>query len=118
MFYMIIMTTSAGMFHASTAFLPSSFAMYMAMLGMSSFMDWRGGLRTNNGILSFGIGAVLGWPFAAALSFPYLLEELVLANLSGELADTLHRFLDGLARTSIFTVSGQGTPTFRPRLID
>ncbi|KAI9888305.1 MAG: mannosyltransferase [Vezdaea aestivalis] len=100
-FFIGISVASPGMFHASTALLPSSFAMYMAMLGMSSFMDWRGGLRTNNGIMFFGAGALLGWPFAAALVFPFLLEELVLANLSKQVADTLHRFLDGLTRASI-----------------
>lgn len=80
--FAFIISTAPGMWHASIAYLPSSFAMYTAMLGASAFMDWQPDLKTSKGILWFGIGACLGWPFAAALSLPFLLEELVLAWLS------------------------------------
>lgn len=78
LFFLIATVTSPGNFHASTAFLPSSFAMYACMLGAASFMNWRGGLKTSQGIFWFATAGILGWPFAAALSFPYVLEELVL----------------------------------------
>ncbi|PHH83925.1 hypothetical protein CDD83_2788 [Cordyceps sp. RAO-2017] len=67
---------------ASAAFLPSSFAMGAVMLGAAAFMDWRGGLKTSRAVFCFAAAAVLGWPFAAALCAPFLLEELVLAAFS------------------------------------
>ena len=80
--WLVIMATSPGMFHASISYLPSSFTMYTTMLGMAAFMDWRGGLRTAQGILAIGAGACLGWPFAAAMAIPSLLEEVLFAAIS------------------------------------
>jgi alpha-1,2-mannosyltransferase len=102
--FLIITTTSTGMFHASAAYLPSSFAMYTTMLGVAAFMDWRGGLRTAQGIMWFGIGATLGWPFAAALVFPFILEELVLVTVTGDAFSTAQRFLDGTVRSLLVLV--------------
>lgn len=80
------MVLSPGNFHASTAYLPSSFTMYTGMLGAAAFMDWRGGLKTASGIAWFAAGGIIGWPFAMALSAPFLLEEGLLALMS--LGDT------------------------------
>lgn len=91
------MVLSPGNFHASTAYLPSSFTMYTGMLGAAAFMDWRGGLRTATGIAWFAAGGIIGWPFAMALSAPFLLEEGLLALMS--LGDT-DRFLDAIRRVS------------------
>ncbi|KAK4574101.1 mannosyltransferase [Recurvomyces mirabilis] len=105
-FFLMILATSPGMFHASISYLPSSFAMYFTCLGVAAFMDWRGGLRTAQGIWMFGIGAVLGWPFAAALSIPFLLEEAFLATISdkaGEI-ELFWRIIDGVTRTLITLV--------------
>lgn len=102
--FMIILVSSPGMFHASTAYLPSSFAMYTTMLGMSAFMDWRGGSRTAQGIMWFGIGGIVGWPFAVALIAPFLLEELVLATLTTEGIEVGRRFLDGTVRCLLVLV--------------
>lgn len=88
------------MWQASIAYLPSSFGMYMVMLGISAFMDWRGGLRTNQGINSFGTGALLGWPFVAALALPFVGEELllgILSDIDGQIA-LCWRFIDGIVR--------------------
>ena len=101
---MLIMTTGSGMFHAATAYLPSTFAMYSTMLGVAAFMDWRGGLRTAQGIFWFGVGGILGWPFAAALVLPFMLEELLIASLSGELFGFIGRSLDGSVRSLIVLV--------------
>lgn len=79
---MLATVMSPGNFHSSTAFLPSSFAMYMSLLGAAAFMNWKGGLKTAQGIWWFALGAILGWPFAAALSAPFLIEEGVFALLS------------------------------------
>ncbi|ODA77903.1 hypothetical protein RJ55_06506 [Drechmeria coniospora] len=94
--FLIATVTSPGNFHASAAFLPSSFAMYMCMLGAASFMNWRGGLKTSRGIFWFAVGSILGWPFAAALCAPFVLEDAVL-NLLGD-KNAFSDFLIRLAR--------------------
>ncbi|KAK5138053.1 hypothetical protein LTR08_005851 [Meristemomyces frigidus] len=106
--FVLILATSPGLFHASIAFLPSSFAMYFTSLGFAAFMDWRGGLRTAQGIWMFAIASTLGWPFAAALSLPFLLEELALGWLSDRRGRTqlCFRVLDGLVR-SLLTLAAQ-----------
>lgn len=99
--FLVVLATSPGMAHASIAYLPSSFAMDFAMLGVAGFMDWRGGLRTAQGIWMFGIAATLGWPFAAALSIPFLLEEAALGLLGDRESRTAlcWRAIDGGVRT-------------------
>jgi alpha-1,2-mannosyltransferase len=101
LFFMMAMICSPGMFHASAAFLPSSFAMYTTMLGMAAFMNWRGGLKTAMGIFYFSIGGILGWPFSVALAAPFLLEELIFASLSSKDA-----FIDAIMRLVRGTVAG------------
>jgi alpha-1,2-mannosyltransferase len=103
--FMLVTTTSTGMFHASTAYLPSSFAMYTTMLGVSAFMDWTGGLKTAEGIMWFGIGAVLGWPFAAAMIFPFIAMEALLALFGKSIISLMQRSLDGGIRSLIILVS-------------
>jgi len=102
---LLVMVLSPGMFHASVAYLPSSFAMYTAMLGTAAFMDWRGGLKTNQGIMWFGIGAMIGWPFSAALIVPFMAEEFALAWIVTDKSDIIWRFIDGVARCLIALVS-------------
>jgi alpha-1,2-mannosyltransferase len=102
--FLIVINTSTGMFHASTAYLPSTFAMYTTMLGVTAFMDWRGGLKTAQGIMWFGIGTVLGWPFAAALVLPFIAEEVIVAAVTGEIVDTAIRFLNGTVRSFVVLV--------------
>lgn len=87
--------------------------MYTTMLGMAAFMDWRGGLKTALGIFYFAVGGVLGWPFAIALSAPFLLEELILASLSSKDAfiDAIMRFVRGFVAALLvllfeFLISG------------
>ncbi|KJZ79165.1 hypothetical protein HIM_01316 [Hirsutella minnesotensis 3608] len=97
-FFLIATVISPGNFHASVAFLPSSFAMYMCMLGAASFMNWRGGLKTAQGIFWFAMAGVLGWPFAAALCLPYMMEEAALALFSDKdaLFDAIVRSFRGV----------------------
>lgn len=82
LFFVVATVLSPGNFHASTAYLPSSFAMYMAMVGAAAFMNWRGGIKTSWGMLWFAIGGVVGWPFAAALCAPFIFEEVFFASLN------------------------------------
>ena len=102
--FMLILLTSPGMFHASVAYLPSSFAMYTAMLGTAQFMDWRGGARTAQGIFWFGFGSALGWPFAGALILPFIGEELLLAFYTRSWSEILQRFVWGYTRVIIAAV--------------
>ncbi|SMR56096.1 unnamed protein product [Zymoseptoria tritici ST99CH_3D1] len=113
-FYLLITVTAPGMYHASAAYLPSSFAMYFVTLGIAAFMDWRGGLRTAQGIFCFGAGACLGWPFAAAMSAPFLLEELLLAWLSSRegLIELFWRVADGIARVLLVLSLQVGLDSF------
>jgi alpha-1,2-mannosyltransferase len=103
-FFLIVMISSPGLYHAAPAYLPSSFAMYTTMLGMSAFMDWGGGIKTAQGIMWFAVGSLLGWPFAAALVLPFVLEELLLATFTGEPYEAFRRLLDGAVRSLIVLV--------------
>jgi len=103
--YLIVSVTSPGMFHASVSYLPSTFAMYGTILGLTAFMDWSGGLRTAQGIMWFGIGAVLGWPFAGVLVLPFVFEEVLLASLTRQGIESIWRLLDGTVRSLIALVS-------------
>ncbi|KAI5919838.1 Alg9-like mannosyltransferase [Camillea tinctor] len=80
-FFLMATVMSPGNFHASTAYLPSSFAMYTSLLGAAAFMNWRGGLKTSWGIWWFAVGGILGWPFASALCAPFMVEEAIFAVL-------------------------------------
>ena len=81
---MIALGTSPGNFHAATALLPSSFDMYTAMLGASTFVIWQGGAKTARGLHWFAAGAVFGWPFSAALCAPFVVEDVLLAFSRGK----------------------------------
>ena len=103
--FAMVMVVSPGMFHASVAYLPSSFSMYMTMMGTAAFMDWRGGLKTSQGIMWFGIGAMVGWPFSAALIVPFMLEESTLAWLTKDKSEFIWRIVDAAARCVCILVS-------------
>ncbi|RAH61370.1 hypothetical protein BO85DRAFT_456889 [Aspergillus piperis CBS 112811] len=96
--FLMVVAFTPGMFHASTAFLPSSFTMYMSMLGLTAFLDWRDGQKTAQGIMWFGLGAIVGWPFAGALMLPLLLEEVVISLLSSNVRGMVLSVLDGAMR--------------------
>lgn len=101
------MVFSPGMFHASAAFLPSSFAMYTTMAGMACFMNWRGGIKTSQGIFWFALGGVLGWPFATALCLPFMVEEVIFAVLAptDAIGDWVMRIIRGIVAGGLVAVS-------------
>lgn len=78
------------------------------MLGAAAFMNWRGGLRTSYGIFWFAAAGILGWPFAAALCAPFILEEAIFAlfNDSSALFESFMRALRGVTAGLILVVSG------------
>ncbi|KAJ5961205.1 GPI mannosyltransferase [Penicillium vulpinum] len=96
--FVMIVTLSPGMFHASTAFLPSTFTMYMSMLGLASFLDWKNSRKTAQGIMWFGLGTIIGWPFAGALIVPLLAEEAIISFSSGDVGWLLQNVFDGIIR--------------------
>ena len=101
--FQVVMLSSSGIFYASVAYLPSSFAMLTTMMGMTEFLNWQTGLKTANGITWFGIGAVVGWPFSGALVIPLFLDELVYVNLTG-MSESAFRILNGVVRVAIIAV--------------
>lgn len=103
--FVIIVTLSPGMFHASTAFLPSTFTMYMSMLGLAAFLDWKNSRRTAQGIMWFGLGTIVGWPFAGALIIPLLAEEVVISLISGSVGPLVYNIFDGIVRCLSILVS-------------
>ncbi|KAL8946137.1 MAG: hypothetical protein Q9222_007428 [Ikaeria aurantiellina] len=108
----MVMVFSPGMFHASVAYLPSSFSMYTTMMGMAAFMDWRGGLKTAPGMMWFGIGAIVGWPFSGALIIPLLAEDLTLSSMTGDISEIIYRLLDGVVRSLLFLALQVAVDTF------
>ncbi|CAE6451772.1 unnamed protein product [Rhizoctonia solani] len=78
--YMLFMLMfNAGMWNASTAFLPSTFAMYAATAAASfSFVPPSSSRvqRTFAATLLFASGAIIGWPFSLLLAVPFVIEEL------------------------------------------
>lgn len=102
--FMLAMASGSGMFHASVAYLPSSFAMYTTMMGVAAFMDVPGGLKSSNGITWFGIGATMGWPFSAALILPFFTDELTYVVVTHNIGEVVGRVLTGGLRTLIIVV--------------
>ncbi|EEA25590.1 mannosyltransferase [Talaromyces marneffei ATCC 18224] len=93
--FLIITVFSPGFFHASAAFLPSTFTMYTSMLGLTAFLDRSGKNKIAEGIMWFGIGAIVGWPFSGALLLPLLTEEVLSSIFSGHLGNTLRQIVNG-----------------------
>lgn len=102
--FLLAMVSSSGMFHASVAYLPSSFAMYTTMMGAAAFMDVKDGLKTTEGIMWFGIGATIGWPFSAALILPFIPDELVYLKRTTDVNGVAIRVLGGVLRTLAIVV--------------
>jgi alpha-1,2-mannosyltransferase len=111
-FFAMALVFSPGMYHAAPAYLPSTFAMYTSMLGFSAFMDWSRGMKTAQGVMWFGIGATLGWPFAGALVFPFIAEEVILASATGTFKDAFWRLSDGTLRSLAVLIVQTGIDSF------
>ncbi|KAF9567750.1 glycosyltransferase family 22 protein [Agrocybe pediades] len=78
-YYFFMMFFSAGMWNASTAFLPSTFAMYTSALAFSFALaptSLNNSRRTLAATLLFATGGIVGWPFSLALAIPFVFEEL------------------------------------------
>lgn len=116
LFFLMIIAFSPGMFHASASFLPSSFTMYMSMLGLTAFLDWRR-QKIAQGIMWFGLGAIVGWPFAGALIVPLLLTEVLVGFISGSLGTVVSGIFDGAIRCLAILVCNYGLTVYDFRLV-
>ncbi|KAI8072410.1 Alg9-like mannosyltransferase family-domain-containing protein [Gongronella butleri] len=77
-YVLIILFFGPGMFHASTAFLPSSFAMYTTMMAFTYILRPTTQLhrtRTYKAVFWLILGGI-AWPFSGAIGLPFALEEL------------------------------------------
>ncbi|KXN88819.1 Alpha-1,2-mannosyltransferase alg9 [Leucoagaricus sp. SymC.cos] len=113
LFFMMLF--NAGMWNASTAFLPSSFAMYTTAFAFSYALEpasLSNNRRTLAATLSFALGAIIGWPFALAISLPFVVEELLVFGSdrvapqvkSSWLTQRWTRFLKAVATASLIFV--------------
>ncbi|KAF2359705.1 GPI mannosyltransferase [Trinorchestia longiramus] len=68
-----LMVFSAGMFSATTAFLPSSFAMQAVSCGLGAWLHRQYQLS----ILCYAVAALLGWPFVALLGVPVAYDIVI-----------------------------------------
>ena len=93
----LVVESSTGMFYASVAYLPSSFSMYTTMAGLAALLDAQSGPNTRQGIIWFGIGAIVGWPFSTALIIPLLMDEIIFIRLTGDMKSVVIRTLKGVA---------------------
>lgn len=98
------------MFHAATAFLPSTFAMHTTMLGAAAFIDQRRGFRTAEGVFWFALGGLLGWPFSMAMCIPHVAEELFMAVLSWGVVPTVSRLVKGGIASLLLLVISRISP--------
>ncbi|KAK3955830.1 Alg9-like mannosyltransferase family-domain-containing protein [Pseudoneurospora amorphoporcata] len=120
LFFIVALVSSPGNFHSSTAFLPSSFAMYMAMLGAAAFINWRGGLKTSRAMFFFAVGGVIGWPFSAALCAPFLMEEVVFALVGDKdrFFEAAHRVIRGVVAAGLLMFGDMLVNTFFYRKVE
>lgn len=97
---------SAGMWSAGVAFLPSSFAMHTTMLAASFWFHpatstATGVRRMFGAVFATALGAIVGWPFAAALGVPIVLEQLFAPG--GEIVQPEQRASWGARRATMLT---------------
>ncbi|KAF9801694.1 hypothetical protein IEO21_10055 [Rhodonia placenta] len=78
-YLLFMLLFNAGMWTASTAFLPSSFAMYANTVAYAFVIEPTKNTnirRTLFATLAFAAGAIVGWPFSLAVAIPFVFEEL------------------------------------------
>lgn len=109
-----ILASSAGLWSASVAFLPSTFTLYTTTAAITSSLN----SRTRDFILpttvSFALGALLGWPFSLVLSLPWVFHRVVLSRHA--LAFIRAAFLSSLIAIPIFCIDSYlyGRPVLVP----
>ncbi|TPX49177.1 hypothetical protein SeMB42_g02701 [Synchytrium endobioticum] len=79
-YMLILLLASAGMFISSTAYLPSTFAMYCTSMAFSHQLRPPSRSRTEWVVWWTGLGSLLGWPFAAAAAIPFVVEDTFMSG--------------------------------------
>lgn len=64
---------STGMFISSTAFLPSTFSMYMTLMSMAAWFQ----RKYEQAILYTALSAFVSWPFAGLLGLPIAIDVVI-----------------------------------------
>ncbi|XP_064394142.1 alpha-1,2-mannosyltransferase ALG9-like [Halichondria panicea] len=70
---LLFLCASCGMYIASTAFLPSSFAMYLTMIAMGAWFLQNYELA----IFAVAFSTLVGWPFSAAVGLPIAVDLVI-----------------------------------------
>ncbi|KAI5477022.1 alpha-1,2-mannosyltransferase, glycosyltransferase family 22 protein [Pseudohyphozyma bogoriensis] len=107
-----------GFWTASTAFLPSTFAMWFVMIGSAfAFTPVDGGLkRITIATVAFATAAIVGWPFAALLGVPLVFEQLFLRGTEKVAAGTSALWAAKRAR-NLFVAGVAGLSLFLPVIL-
>uniref|UniRef100_T1JLB9 Mannosyltransferase n=1 Tax=Strigamia maritima TaxID=126957 RepID=T1JLB9_STRMM len=81
---LIFLLFSAGMFISSTAFLPSSFAMYCTLLTIGTWCYQKYSVRvTSLTITCVATSTFIGWPFTAVLGLPIAIDIMFIQRKIG-----------------------------------
>ncbi|KAI9338694.1 Alg9-like mannosyltransferase family-domain-containing protein, partial [Zopfochytrium polystomum] len=75
-YLLLFLLASTGMFISSTAFLPSSFSMYLTTLAFAVSLQRPSSMRSAIYVLLASISVLVGWPFAGATAIPFAIEDV------------------------------------------
>ncbi|KAJ3062726.1 mannosyltransferase, partial [Podochytrium sp. JEL0797] len=81
---LLFLLVSPGMTTAATAYLPSTFSMYLCTLAFSYSLDPRPNVaRTAKFVFVVATSVLLGWPFCGAVAVPFVVQDLVVNGTFG-----------------------------------
>ncbi|KAI9144181.1 Alg9-like mannosyltransferase family-domain-containing protein [Paraphysoderma sedebokerense] len=102
-YVLLFLIFSPGMFHASISYLPSTFAMYMVMLGYAALLDDANTNFSSLQCLLFFAGAVIfGWPFAGVIVLPLIVAAIY--KIFRKQSSLKELFANGLLSTAFWSV--------------
>ncbi|TPX76851.1 hypothetical protein CcCBS67573_g01874 [Chytriomyces confervae] len=91
---LLFLAASTGMTAASTAYLPSSFSMYLVTLAFAHSLDGApSNRRTWMFVFLIAASVIVGWPFSGAMALPFLFEDLIAMGSTGTQSTRVSRFL-------------------------
>ncbi|KAJ3340443.1 mannosyltransferase [Gonapodya sp. JEL0774] len=98
-YLLTILIFGTGMFISTSAYLPSTFAMYTTLLANASSLQPPSTIRTIETVSWYALGVILGWPFSGLSVVPFVLEELFVATYDGETLQST--VLNGVRRMAV-----------------
>lgn len=111
--YAIASVSSAGMFHASVSYLPSTFAMYASMLAAAAFLNPEHPDSLSKGLTFLAIGTIIGWPFVAVLAVPFVLAEIYRSLSRRDVAGLARRLVTASWTSLLVLVSSCAPQTYQ-----